>query len=191
MRDNKYLDKGYAANLSGLPEALARALRDGDWDAVVGQALTINRESHMLRPFTPPRFWTHFMSMDWGSAKPFSIGWYCVSEGGWLKERDGWPAVWLPPGAVIRYAEWYGWNGKDPDTGCRLESPEVARTILRMEEERGDPPMDYRVADSQMWATDDGPSPALRMQEVDGRFRLRQSVKDRKANYSDRKSTRL
>lgn len=125
------------------------------------------------------------MSMDWGSAKPFSVGWYVVSEGAVLAEKNGWPERWLAPGAVIRYAEYYGWDGK-PNQGCRLESPAVARDILKMEEDRGDPPMDYRIGDSAMWAKSDGPSPQERMRDAtNGVFVLRQSQKDRQHNYNE------
>ena len=36
MSDNKYIDPSYASSFSALPEELARALREGDWDLVVG-----------------------------------------------------------------------------------------------------------------------------------------------------------
>src|SRR5690606_8007557 len=39
MDDNSHLDKGYEKQFAGLPPELAKALREGDWDAVVGQAL--------------------------------------------------------------------------------------------------------------------------------------------------------
>jgi len=38
MRDNKYLASNYAGQFSALPPELARALTEGDWDAVVGAA---------------------------------------------------------------------------------------------------------------------------------------------------------
>lgn len=194
IADNAYIDRNYAASFSGLPPELARAYRDGDWDAVVGQALhTLSKERHMLRPFKPPAWWTKFMSLDWGSAKPFSVGWYCVSEGAWLEAKDGYPRRWLPEGAVIRYAEWYGWNGR-ANQGIRLDSPAVARQILQMEQERGDV-IDYRVADSEIWSKSDGPSTAERMMAAGAdddpdatrstRFALRPAKKDRKHNYSE------
>ena len=186
MQDNRFLDKGYAGQFGGLAPELARALREGDWDAVVGAAIhNISRERHLLRPFVPPRHWTRFMSIDWGTAKPFSVGWYAVSEGAVLNGRDSYPSRYLPAGAVVRYAEWYGWNGRE-DEGCRLASQQVAREILRREAERGDPPIDYRVADSQMWAQHDGPSVQENMFEAtDGRLILRKAKKDRKANYTE------
>jgi len=184
MADNAFLDSDYAAAFSSLAPELARAYRDGDWDAVVGQALhNLTRDKHMIRPFTPPKHWTRFMSIDWGTAKPFSVGWYCVSSGAWLKGREGWPDVWLPEGAVIRYAEWYGWNGRR-NQGCRMESQAVVKKIMELETERADV-MDYRIGDSAMWAKTDGPSVAERMMQADARFVLRQSQKDRPHNYTE------
>ena len=36
MRDNKYLDAGYAAQFGNLPDHVQRQLRDGDWNVVPG-----------------------------------------------------------------------------------------------------------------------------------------------------------
>ncbi len=184
IRDNPHLDKNYAGNLGGLPPEMAKAYREGDWDVVVGAALTsLSRSKHMIRRFDVPRHWTHFMSMDWGTAAPFSINWYAVAgETALVKGQKGWPDVFIPAGAVIMIREWYGWTG-EANKGCRLSAPEVARGIKQREEEWDFPPMDYRVADSQMWAQTDGPSPAERFSE-EGVF-LRQAKKDRKAGYSE------
>lgn len=185
MKDNKYLDAGYAGQFTALAPELAKALRDGDWDVVVGQAIhNLSRHVHMIRPFQPPKYWTRMMSIDWGTAKPFSVGWYCVSEGATLKGREGAPDVYLPSGAVVRYAEWYGWNGKS-DRGCRKDSGAVAREILKREAERGET-INYRIGDTNMWAQSDGPSVKETMfNATEGRFVLRQAKKDRKANYAE------
>ena len=185
MEDNPYLETSYAGQFSALEPELARALREGDWDAVVGKAVhNLDRTKHLLRTFDPPRHWTKFMCIDWGTAMPFSVGWYCVSEGGELAAKNGKPEIWLPEGAIIRYREWYGWNGR-PNKGCRLDSQSVARKILDMEKKK-DEIMDYRVGDSQMWAQFDGPSPQENMRRAtDGYFILRRSKKDRQRNYSE------
>ena len=182
--DNKYIDKNYAGQFSGLPPELARALREGDCDAVVGQALHIlSRDRHQLRAFTPPRHWTRIMSIDWGTASPFSIGWYAVSDGATLKGREGWPDRWLPAGAVVRYEEWYGWNGK-ANQGCRLTAQQVARGIVRKEVDRKEV-LDYRVGDSEMWANKGGPAIQDWFLETDSRLVLRPAQKDRKRNYTE------
>lgn len=191
LEDNPHLlaeDPNYRAKLKGLghPE-LVRAMEEGDWDIVSGAALEkLSREKHSVRQFTPPVHWTRFTSIDWGTAKPFAVGWFCVAEGGCiLKGRDGAADKHIPDGAVILYREYYGWNGK-PDVGCRLESHDVAKKIIQIERDSKEPRIDYRVADSQMWAETDGPSPAERMfKATEGRLNMRQAVKDRKMNYQE------
>lgn len=184
IADNRFIDADYRASFGAIAPEMAKALREGDWDAVVGQALhNLSKERHRIRQFVPPRHWTRFMAMDWGTARPFSVGWYCVSDGAVLKAREKWPEVWLPPGALVRYAEWYGWNGR-PNRGCRLDSRAVARRIVRMEKQR-DETMDYRVGDYSMWAQDDGPSVVDNMAEEEPTFVMRKSVKDRKSNYTE------
>ena len=187
MDDNPYLDvDSYEGSFTALSAERAKALRDGDWDVVAGAALSmLERGRHMVRHFKPPRHWTHIMAMDWGTAKPFSIGWYVVSEGAVLAAKDGFPDVRLPKGAIVRFAEWYGWSG-EADTGCRMSSSEVAREVLKLEAEMDLPPIDVRVADPQMWASQDGPSPQQNMRSAtSGVFVLRQGRRDRKANYTE------
>ena len=150
----------------------------------MGQALhTLTREKHQLRPFKPPRHWTRFISIDWGTAAPFSIGWFVVSDGAILPPKENWPERYLPSGAVILYAEWYGWNGRE-NQGCRMESVAVARGIIEREKAR-DEVMDYRIADSHCWAKSDGPSVAERMMEAEPTMRLRKAEKDRAHNYAE------
>lgn len=185
IKDNKYLPKGYEGQFKALPPEMAKALAEGDWDTIVGQAIhNLSKARHQLRNFTPPKHWTRFMVMDWGTAKPFSIGWYCVSDGAILAGKDGWPERWLPAGAVVRYAEWYGWNGKS-DQGCRMSSRNVVREILSREKTRGDV-IDFRVGDSHMWAQTDGPTVRENMFDAsDGLFVLQRSKKDRVTNYAE------
>jgi hypothetical protein len=84
LDDNPTLQKndpGYLARLSGLgSEDLVRAMRDGDWDIVAGAAFeNLSRDTHMIRSFELPEHWTKFTSLDWGSSKPYSVGWYAVA----------------------------------------------------------------------------------------------------------------
>ena len=189
IADNAYLDKGYGASFGGLPEELQKAYREGNWDVVFGAALDkLSRERHMLRQFTPPKHWTRFMSMDWGTASPFSIGWYCVSDGAILAAQENWPERWLPEGSIIRYDEWYGWNGK-PNQGSRMEPQRVARGILEREDKRGEQTnirsqvMDYRIADNEMWAQKSGPA-AIEWFQREG-LDFQKCSKDRKRNYQN------
>lgn len=154
LADNPHLtqdDPHYADRLRGLgADSLVRAMLDGDWDLVAGAAFEkLNRKTHCIEPFTPPDHWTCFGSLDWGSTRPFSYGMWTVSDGSDLPDGRSYPR-----GALIRYDEWYGWNGK-PNEGMRMESHEVASGILSRERGRK---MAYRVADPACWKVEDGPS---------------------------------
>jgi hypothetical protein len=81
-----------------------------------------------------PSGWYLDKSFDWGSTKPFSIGWWAESNGEpleWNGRKFG-----GVPGDVIRLAEWYGWTGHRNE-GVRMLAPEIAEGVLDREEEMG------------------------------------------------------
>jgi hypothetical protein len=155
-------DPGYAGKVSGLgsPE-LVKAMRDGNWNVVAGAYFPeFSTEHHVIPPRSLPTYWQKFRSFDWGSARPFSVGWWAVSDGE-LAE--------FPRGALIRYREWYGAKRDEagrtiPNTGLRLTAEQVADGIV--ERERGDMTGNKTmggVADPSIFAEDGGPSIADRM----------------------------
>ena len=155
LADNPHLtkdDPNYENRLRGLgADNLVRAMLDGDWDIVAGQAFEkLRRDVHCIEPFNPPESWLCFGSFDWGSARPFSYGLWCVSDGNALEDGRIYRR-----GAMIRYAERYGWNGT-PNEGLRMTVGEVADEILRLEDRKPA----YRVADPSIWKVDGGPSTA-------------------------------
>lgn len=174
LEDNPHLDaEDYGAKLSGLgTRELVRAMREGDWDIVAGAFFDILNPVHKLPPFTPPAHWTRFRSMDWGSAKPFSVGWWVVAEAEWVTFADGQERM-LPHGALVRYREWYGVKrdeaGKPKaDKGLRLSVEAVGRGI--MEREAGETiDESMSVADPSMWKEDGGPSFVERMLKCDAK----------------------
>lgn len=132
-------------------EALVKAWLDGNWDIIDGvyfsewdPAVHVLPAAQWLQKI--PRRATRFMAIDWGFAKPFSIGWYVVSDGSWG----------LPPGALLRYREWYGSNGK-PNEGLRMEVPEVIQGII-WREQAANEDITYRVCDPAMYIKSRGPS---------------------------------
>ncbi len=155
LEDNPMLvqnDPTYEARLreSGSAE-LVRAWRWGDWDVVVGAYFDCWRaDKHVVQPRRLPDHWTRFRAMDWGSARPFSVGWYAVSDGT-LSE--------FPRGALIRYREWYGCEG--PNVGIKMSAEEVGRGIAARERE--DSKIHYGVIDPSAFRNDGGPSIAERM----------------------------
>lgn len=159
LADNAELtkdDPAYADRLRGLgTDALVRAMLDGDWDIIAGQAFEkLRREVHAIEPFEPPDDWQIFGSLDWGSTKPFSFGLWCVSNGNPLPDGRTYRR-----GAIIRYNELYGWRGK-PNEGTREEVEEVA---LRIRVKYAPRRISYICADPSIWKVDGGPSHAERM----------------------------
>lgn len=191
LEDNPTLlinDPNYENRLTGLGSPdLVRAMRDGDWDIVAGAAFeNLRRDVHAVRPFRIPHWWTKYTCMDWGTAKPYSVGWYAVADEDLLiKATDEWPEKLIGKGSVIRYKELYGWNG-NPDIGTREEAWQVADKIHALETPEDE--ITYRIADSAMWAQHDGPSAAenmiKRFHEIGAMSPvMEKSRKDRAANY--------
>jgi hypothetical protein len=149
-------DPSYRARLRGLgSEALVRAMEDGDWDVIAGAFFDcFARSKHVVDPFTIPTHWLRFASFDWGSAAPFSVGWWAVSDGSSLPDGRHYPA-----GALIRYREWYG--ASEANVGLKMTAEQVADGIWAREAK--DPKIDYRVADPACFKRDGGPSIAERM----------------------------
>lgn len=76
-------DPTYIRELNSLPEPYRSWLRDGDWEAGMGLALTMcDPDVHLIKPFEVPKHWNIFGSFDWGFAHPFSFGLYAVNEDG-------------------------------------------------------------------------------------------------------------
>lgn len=159
VEDNKILmeaDPGYVARLKSLgsPE-LVRAWLEGDWNVVQGAYFPeFDPSRHVIAPFEIPSDWTKFRAMDWGSAAPFSVGWYAVSDGTVLPNGRSYPA-----GAIIKYREWYG--AKGPNVGIKATAEEVALGIV--DRTPGDEKINDMVIDPAAFAMNGGPSIAERM----------------------------
>ena len=159
LADNPHLTKDdpeYADRLHGMgSENLVRAMLEGDWDIVAGAAFEkLRRDVHCIEPFEPPEDWMCFGSLDWGSSKPFSFGMWCVANGNMLPDGRLYRR-----GAIIRYNEVYGWNGK-ANEGLRKEAGDVAEMISARV---GGRRLSYIAADPSMWKVDGGPSIAEAM----------------------------
>ena len=162
--DNQVLldnDPNYLATLAMLPEAERNALLYGDWNSFEGQVFRtwkddpehyIDRKyTHVIEPFMPPKHWTIYRGFDWGSNKPFSVGWYAADE----------------DGKIYRIREYYG-CGDRPNVGVHMPPQEIARNIREIED--GDPMLKgrdiYGIADPSIFAADRGFSIA----ELMGRY---------------------
>lgn len=155
-------DPGYENRLQGLGSVeLVKAMRYGNWDIVEGAFFDCwDAARHVVRPFEIPKGWTRFRSMDWGSAKPFSVGWWGVVGDTTRVENKTGQTVTLPRGCMVRYREWYG--ASKPNTGLKLHADVVAKGIA--ERERGEQ-IDYGVLDPAAFAEDGGKSIAQAMQD--------------------------
>jgi hypothetical protein len=71
-------DPTYRAKLRGLGSAaLVKAMEEGDWEAIEGAYFDCwDTSRHVVKPFPIPDHWLRFRSFDWGSARPFSVGWW-------------------------------------------------------------------------------------------------------------------
>lgn len=137
--ENKILltaDPEYLENLKSDPNKNRRkAWLEGDWDIVAGGAVddVWDRQKHVIEPFSIPKSWRIDRSFDWGSSKPFSVGFWAESDGTEVEVAPGKTRT-FPRGTVFRIAEYYGWNGK-PNEGCRKKASDVAKEIKRVEAE--------------------------------------------------------
>lgn len=157
LTDNQALmaaDPLYVAKLqqSGSRE-LVRAWLEGDWNIIEGAFFDKWSSKNVVKPFEIPKEWQRFRSFDWGSARPFSVGWWAVALDN-LQRPEG----MIPRGALVRYREWYGSNGQ-PNVGLKLTAEQVAEGIK--ERERGET-IGPSVADPSIFSEDGGPSIAER-----------------------------
>lgn len=166
LADNKYLGAEYVANLQMVGSAeLVRAWLEGDWDIVEGAFFDgWSHRKHVIRPFSVPRDWLRFRSMDWGYASPASIGWWAVVQDDFEHPADGRK---LPRGAMVRYREWY--VASAPGVGARYDAERVAAGILSREDD--EETIAYSVLDPAAFSEDGGPSIAERMARAGVRFR--------------------
>jgi hypothetical protein len=75
-----------------------------------------------LPAWEPPKHWTRFRSMDWGSARPFSVGWWAIADDDtYVVRRDGTEAM-VSRGALVRYREWYGCKPGEVNIGLKLDA---------------------------------------------------------------------
>lgn len=137
-------------------EALVKAWLEGNWDIVDGAYFAELDEQLHGRSRDIIR-WAHpgtvrFRSFDWGSAKPFSVGWWAIADGTWPQPNP------LPFGAIFRYREWYGASGINKGLGSTADL--VAKEII--EREAGER-IRYAVADPAIFVRNGGPSIAESM----------------------------
>jgi hypothetical protein len=159
VADNRLLlesDPTYVARLHLVgSRELVRAWLEGDWAAVAGAFFDCWEPwRHVVRPFLIPDDWLRFRSMDWGSARPASIGWWAVAGDDFRHPVSG---DVLPRGCLIRYRELY--VAESANVGRKWTAEQVANEVARL---TADERIAYTTADPAMFAHDGGPSLAER-----------------------------
>ncbi len=151
-------DPTYIAKLRSAGSAqLVRAWLEGDWNVVEGAFFPeFSTSRHVIKPFQIPTLWTRFRSMDWGSARPFSVGWWAVVQDD-FPTGDG---RILPREAIVRYREHYGMEPGKPNEGLKLPAEVVAKQIVALETSPQGVREDviYGVLDPAAFAVISGPS---------------------------------
>ena len=139
LSENKILldaDPEYVNKLVGAArnEAELRAWLYGDWDITAGGMFddlwpTIRHKAVIPR-FQVPKSWRIDRAFDWGSSKPFSVGWWAESDGSDYKDANG---KWRSsrPGDLFRIGEWYGCSG--PNEGVKMIARDIAKGIVERE----------------------------------------------------------
>ena len=127
--DNPHVNEGYDAVLNSIPDPQRRAaMRDGDWDAMVGQFFEQWQHSkHVVRSFEVPKEWPRYAGIDYGYAAPFACVWIAVDN----DER-----VWVYREICV--------SGVQADGQAKL--------ILDAESSHGEAEV-IRVADPSMWGS--------------------------------------
>ena len=116
LTDNPALleaDPNYINRLKavGSPQ-LVKAWLEGDWSIIEGAFFEEwNAARHVIESRSKSAVALDPLPRrDWGSARPFSVGWYAVVQDDIMHAGRR-----LPRGALVRYREWYGWNGKEAE----------------------------------------------------------------------------
>lgn len=138
--ENKSLmdaDPTYMAKIHSLTqdnEMLRKAWIDGSWDLIMGGFFTDvwDPSIHILDPFRVSKSWNLVRSLDWGSSKPWSVGYGLETDGTQSRDYDAKinPEIpYLPKGSVIIVGEVYGWNG-NINEGDGATSQEQAERVV-------------------------------------------------------------
>lgn len=138
IKENPYLGDEYIKTLQSITDPNKRkAWLEGSWDITSGGMFDDiwDANAHILKPFKIPRSWRITRSFDWGSSKPFSVGWWAISDGTDAKMHDGTTRS-FPRKTLFRIGEWYGSTGK-PNEGLRMTAKSVALGIKARERQLG------------------------------------------------------
>lgn len=138
-RENKNLSPKYIADLVKIKDPNKRmAWLGGSWDITSGGMFDDlwSAYNHIVKPFKIPMGWTITRSFDWGSSKPFSVGWWAIANGEEFIDGDGKVRQSIK-GDLYRIGEWYGCEEGERNVGLRLLDKEIAKGIIQRQIKMG------------------------------------------------------
>jgi hypothetical protein len=164
-RDNKFLDPKYVANLEQISDPNKRkAWLLGSWDIVSGGMFddVWDPPTHVVKAFKIPATWAISRSYDHGTARPFSVGWWAISDGTPYTDAFGKKQRTIK-GDLFRIAEWYGSSGR-ANQGLNLMPDDLTRGILEREVRMGiERKVQKGPSDTNIWDVQTGDSWAAQM----------------------------
>ena len=156
LYENPYLlknDPTYIQRLKqiGSPE-MVRAWLLGDWNIISGGAFDklFDRDIHVIKPFRVPQNWRIIEVYDDGTAKPYAVCWFAVSDGSDYTLPNGETRHTIR-GDTFVIAELYGWNGT-PNVGTG-ESVESKAIKIKAKEKALGYHISERIADSAIFSS--------------------------------------
>ena len=140
LTDNIHLyknDPSYLNSLKELPSDIYEAMVNGSWDSKVGTFFPqFDYQKHTILAYNPSNKDQIFLSMDWGTNKPFAVYW----------------AAMTPSNHIIIYREYYGSSGKS-DEGINMTAKQVANEVKERSKYDYESGLQYKymVLDSACW----------------------------------------
>jgi hypothetical protein len=110
--------------------AMVQAWIDGSWDITSGGMFDDLWDAgvHAVGKFQVPRTWYVDRSFDWGSSKPFSVGWWAESDGSPITFPNG-RQMRTVRGDLFRIGEWYGCKKGTENEGLKMTAAQIAEGI--------------------------------------------------------------
>jgi hypothetical protein len=162
-------DPNYRARMRGLGDpSLVKAMELGDWNIVAGGFFPeFSLARHVIKAQTlPPKLFSRcFRAGDWGSARPFSTGFYGIADDDWKTTGVLGNPILVPRGALVRFREWYGAKENADNIGLKMSAESWAMGVLKRSLEEFER-YRYTVVDTSMWDEDGGPSLAEKAEAV-------------------------
>lgn len=145
--DNKFIDDDYKNVLLAMKDTNPNGYKVyclGEWGVYEGQFFNMwDTDKHVCKPFAIPKEWPRIRAMDWGSYRPYAVGWYAI-------DYDG---------RAYKYRELYGYGGK-ANLGTKETAQQVAKKIRDIERKAGEDNV-YGVADPACWIKTGSSGPSI------------------------------